>query len=407
MKRKWIGAILLVMVWLMAGCSGSTAEPPTPAEEAESDEPTTQATNTPKPEPTAVPTEIPTIEAEEMMETAEEAEVVEVIESDPSQPIELERISQFNSTSILPALEGDSWEGTLVAASAVVYHDGLFHMLYSDAQDGWPPSAILTGYATSPDGIEWTLVGDEPVFSAADVPYEDYAVNVSMMLLESDGTWVIYFDTVEGDLFGRATAPSPAGPWTADPEPILEPDPGSWDEHGIVSPSVVKVADEYYMYYASFLSEANNPHMAIGMATSADGISWTKYNDPETADPLYQISDPVLEEGPEGSWDFYKVDVPRVVYTPEDGWIMFYRTDKGSNNWNIRSAYGVAISDDGINWQRRQDTPVLAADMSAYFYTVWGSVLLYHEDTYYFWVQSDGNFRGTKVQLATYSGSFR
>ena len=60
-----------------------------------------------------------------------------------------------------------------------------------------------------------------------------------------DGTWVMYLWGVPAEAFSggviyRATAPSPAGPWVADPEPVLPlGEPGAWDDAGLDFPAVV------------------------------------------------------------------------------------------------------------------------------------------------------------------------
>ena len=50
------------------------------------------------------------------------------------------------------------------------------------------------------------------------------------------------------DLY-RATAPEAAGPWTADPAPILRGTAGAWDSQGLDFPSVVHTSTGYLMLY--------------------------------------------------------------------------------------------------------------------------------------------------------------
>ena len=58
------------------------------------------------------------------------------------------------------------------------------------------------------------------------------------------------------------------------------------------------------------------------MATSEDGIEWTRYDNPETTDTLYAESDPLFDPIETGA-DVNFAMQPQVVQT-EDGWQWFY-----------------------------------------------------------------------------------
>jgi predicted GH43/DUF377 family glycosyl hydrolase len=47
---------------------------------------------------------------------------------------------------------------------------------------------------------------------------------------------------------------------------------GAWDKGQVCEPRVVRVHDQYYMFY----THCAGTH-GIGLATSLDGKSWTKY----------------------------------------------------------------------------------------------------------------------------------
>ncbi|WP_455391920.1 LamG-like jellyroll fold domain-containing protein [[Eubacterium] cellulosolvens] len=120
--------------------------------------------------------------------------------------------------------------------------------------------------------------------------------------------------------------------------PILSKGPGStWDVNGVSSPSVLYNGTGYMMWFRGMTSTK----WEIGLATSNDGISWTKYG-----------GNPVLRLGPSGSWDDSYIGAPSVSY---DGNIykMWYQGEK--TNFKI----GYATSTDGINWQKYANNPVL------------------------------------------------
>jgi hypothetical protein len=191
-----------------------------------------------------------------------------------------------------------------------------------------------------------------------------------------DETWVMYVCSVPYigttcDVLYRATAPDPTATWSVDPEPLLEAGVfGDWDYAQIFPNSFIKTDEGYVMYYA------NQTSTGIGMATSPDGITWTKYNDPATTERKYQNSDPVMTKGTGLSWD-RSIGYP-CVRQRDGGWEMFYHGV---------AAIGYASSEDGITWTRFPDNPVLTLkgrdpnpdalvivdDIYYLYYTVMGS----------------------------------
>src|SRR5687767_14449720 len=104
------------------------------------------------------------------------------------------------------------------------------------------------------------------------------------------------------------------------------------------------------MYYAS--NTPNGPAGGIGIATSDDGITWTKYDDPTTGG-AYAESDPIFGAGEEGAWDALSVFQPNVVRT-ENGYVMLYSGIKNPSP----PQRGFAFSEDGLTWTRHTQNPV-------------------------------------------------
>ncbi len=299
------------------------------------------------------------------------------------------------------------WDGTFTDPGTVVVHDGKFHMFRNGFQ-GWPASVEI-GYLTSDDGTTWTEVTPDPVFYTADAPFSVRAALASSALVEDDGTWVLYFylwprafgSSVHLGAIARATAPAPQGPWTMDTELSLSRgSAGEWDDGQLVAPSVIKTDEGYVMYYSGW--GANTASNGIGMATSSDGITWTKYNDPATTEAPYAESDPVFLPSTEaGAWDSERVAQPRVRLTP-DGYVMLYRSSKGADR---DKAYGLAISQDGLHWERVGSSPVFS-DAETNLRGIWYAELEYHNGTYYgyFEIQRGSVFQ-TDIYVGTWTGS--
>ncbi|MBZ0319236.1 MAG: hypothetical protein K8L91_22670 [Anaerolineae bacterium] len=304
----------------------------------------------------------------------------------------------------VPHGESGEWDGTYTDPGTVIFHDGKFHMFRNGFQ-AWPASVEI-GYLTSDDGINWTEVIPDPVFYTADAPFNVEAALASSALVEEDGTWVLYFylwphqfGSTDPSSIARATAPAPEGPWTMDAEISLGPGAAAseWDSGGVSAPSVVKTDDGYLMFYAGFDIGAGG-FGGIGMATSPDGITWTKYDDPATTTAPYAESDPVFLPSPEeGAWDSRVVHQPRVRLTP-DGLVMLYRTFEG-NGRNM--AFGLAISQDGITWERIGTGPVFSSDETN-LRGIWYSELEYRDGTYYGYFEIQRNYQNqTDIYVGT------
>jgi predicted GH43/DUF377 family glycosyl hydrolase len=179
-----------------------------------------------------------------------------------------------------------SWDSFTVEWPWVIRENGEYKMWYS----GGPLLPGSTGYATSPDGIEWTKHPD-PVFEAGTADWEAYAV-VACNISRDNGNFKMWYTGVSTDvLFCVGYATSTDGiSWQRDTinNPVLEPgDPGQWD-NSVYAPRILFIDDIYYMWY----SGNNGVVRQIGLATSTDGISnWAKY-----------AANPVLSPTP-GQWD--------------------------------------------------------------------------------------------------------
>lgn len=292
------------------------------------------------------------------------------------------------------------WDFQFTDPGAVMYYNGKFHM-FRNGFNGWPAS-VQIGYLTSDDGLRWTEVTTEPVMFSKDVPYAKVAALASDALVQADGTWVMYFYTwnslsgtnATGEI-GRATAKEPTGPWIPDAEPVLKAgSKGSWDDLRISAPHVVKTDTGYTMYYSGS-QKSGGIYSSIGMATSADGITWTKYDDPSTTDALYAESDPILTTGDK------RVFIGQPIVQPtQSGWIMLYRTaDRTSNGMKL----GYAISEDGVHWTYDPVNTFWDAKSIPNSDSFWYTAAVYHDGTYYLYIEGSTNQQHTQIYVATYN----
>ncbi len=261
---------------------------------------------------------------------------------------------------------------------AVLEHEGQFHM-FANLFTSFPGVSQVP-HLTSADGLTWTLAQPEPVLTTQGIDIAPTGAHVSTGFVTDDGTWVLIFESLtslEPWRLGRATAPAPEGPWTVDADPILEPgDEGSIDAGGLSWPTVVETDDGYAMYYTA-KREPTGPGV-IAMATSPDGASWTK------------AEEPVLVA--EAEWEDGSLDRPRVARIP-DGLVMVYSgadlTDRG-----------VALSTDGVTWERDGDLPAITQDDFPVDGRCWDASLIYRDGSLHYILEiGSGSASGGGTQL--------
>jgi hypothetical protein len=247
-----------------------------------------------------------------------------------------------------------------VNPGALIEVDGVLHM-FPNSFSTWPGRMRIL-HLTSTDGIGWTVddradaldTNDEGVF-----PMADPGIDVSTGFVTDDGTWVLLFQNVSNlrpwKIF-RMTAPSPRGPWTVEPEPVIDVGAGTaFDATGVQWPWVVRIGDRWAAYYSG-VSGPGRGTGKIGVAFSDDGETWTKHPEPVL----------VATE----SWELRSLDRPRVVATP-DGLVMLYT----ALDLNRRA---LATSSDGITWTKVPGPSIVQDDFPIQGGS-WDSALLYRE----------------------------
>jgi len=166
------------------------------------------------------------------------------------------------------------WENDINRPVVVKRDDG-YHLWYTGQARGH--SQI--GYATSRDGRTWTRASDKPVLSP-DAPWEKAAVMCPHVMWDEAARlyrlWYSGGEQYEPDAIGYATSPD-GRQWTkAESNPIFRADPGSaWEKHKVTACQVVRHGDWFLMFYIGF-RDVN--HAQIGLARSRDGIvDWQRH----------------------------------------------------------------------------------------------------------------------------------
>ncbi|MCK5376244.1 MAG: hypothetical protein KAJ97_04120 [Acidobacteria bacterium] len=140
---------------------------------------------------------------------------------------------------------------------------------------------------------------------------------------------------------GHATSPDGIE-WTIDPDPVLTRGaPGDWDESFVAGAAVIHDGAQFHMWYEG---EDGDGISRAGYATSPDGSVWTEYP-----------GNPVMNEGPPGSWDSRGVS-PRTVIVDGDRYKMWYTAYGQGMFAGTRVFYAESL--DGITWAKH-GSPVL------------------------------------------------
>lgn len=259
-----------------------------------------------------------------------------------------------------------------------VMYDSLskqFTMWY--VSNGWTIS-----YATSKDGKHWHKPAGNPI-----LPIN--GVHTPRVIHDADG-WKMYYSMFNHDpdipgtgAIGLATSED-GTQWTMSDEPIITATPGEWDEDAVSHCAVSYDGKTYYMWYSGSSSGVSK----VGLATSSDGIRWTKFEN----NPVFIPSD--------DGWD--GANCGQSVVTYRNG--KFHMFFLGANrleccSWSI----GYATSPDGINWTRAQSNPVLTSTGSGWESQSMGTAgLVIMNDTLHVWYSAESERTGKwAIGLAT------
>ncbi len=222
----------------------------------------------------------------------------------------------------------------------IIYDEGVYKMWFGNlADDG----ISYVGYATSLDGNIWSRVTSSPVLQPGDGLKWDSQRSGSGPVIKENGVYKMYYHgwSDQNGLWRVGLAYSQDGvSWTKHPDPILS---GTIDgeDARIVANDIIKIDNTYFLYYT--YGSITNTKYKIGLATSTDGVHWNKYS-----------GNPILTATK--NWELPGVGFASVKKVG-DVYKMVYAN---SSNSTI-TGFGMAISNDGINWYKEINNPFFTA----------------------------------------------
>jgi predicted GH43/DUF377 family glycosyl hydrolase len=223
----------------------------------------------------------------------------------------------------------------------IIIENGVYKMWYKNLENNGVGSI---GYAESNNGISWTIIGGGQVIAPGPIGTWDAGMVTPGPVIKEDGIYKMYYsgaiEAHQSGQIGLATSTDGIN-WTKYPQPVITSGSG-WD-YSINSNSLIKIDGTYYLYYHGWEPPDN---FREGLATSTDGINWTPYE-----------GNPILT--PSQSWEGTGTYYGSVIYE-NNSFKMVYM-----NYLTEDMGFGKASSYDGIHWTKDMHNPCFKGSNTA------------------------------------------
>ncbi len=218
-----------------------------------------------------------------------------------------------------------------VTQPQIIVENGIYKMYYFGIVSGARKYVL---YAESSDGLSWHKPFQYPILNPGESgSWDSWAVHPGAVFKDDDNIYKMYYYGYSNQYnqwhIGLATSVDGVN-WIKYPQPVLYATSG-W-EYQIGSSSLIKKDGIYYLYYFG----RSAPNYRIGVATSIDGINFTKY-----------AGNPILTNTV--SWEGTGVIYPSVI-KENSLFKMVYTNSSGTG-------FGMATSTDGLNWIKSEGNP--------------------------------------------------
>lgn len=200
---------------------------------------------------------------------------------------------------------------------------------------------IYVGWGGTSNNYNWTDNPSNPVITGGNNIYDYFGVAQPFVIYD-EGKYKIWFYGDEGSARKHVFyAESVDGiNWNRHPQPVLSPgSSGTWDSWAVHPGAIIKEDNIYKMYYTGFANQYGPWY--IGIATSTDGINWSKK------------PTPILSGG--SGWEF---QIAACYILKHNNLYYLYYIGKNHPQYKI----GLAISSDGVNFTKYSGNPILQND---------------------------------------------
>jgi sucrose-6-phosphate hydrolase SacC (GH32 family) len=259
--------------------------------------------------------------------------------ADEQFPPELVAFEPYQGNPVFAGTGKDTWDRTIRERGYILREGDTWHLWYTghnhNRSDANYRNTMSLGYATSPDGLQWTRHGDNPVF--------DKSWTEDMMVVKHGDTYYMFAEGLHdiahmltstdrvhwrdhGRLDVRQTNGKPLGPGPYGT-------PTVWVQRG-----------RWYLFY-------ERRYLGSRLATSADCKVWTNVQD-----------DPVIPLGPK-AYDKGAVAMNQVV-KHRDRYYAYYHAN-ADPKWHGPWTTNVAVSEDLIHWKKYAKNPIIPTNHSS------------------------------------------
>ena len=234
----------------------------------------------------------------------------------------------FGGNPILSRTNNPSLPNAL-SCGKVLYDNGIYKMWYQAIYNN---AFANIWYAESPDGISWNTIGSSPVLSpGTSGSWDDYSI-VPAVVMKVNNQYRLYYWGVRGltDMVNVGLAISTDGiNWVKNTFPVITAN----SQYYFVGLTDIVIKDSAYFAYFFYGNSRNSTDNKIGMATSFDGINWTMYS----GNPVLTATLP---------WEEGSVYYPTLV-VENNQYRMVY------SSLVQQKAFGLAVSGDGYNFVKQ------------------------------------------------------
>ena len=239
--------------------------------------------------------------------------------ADEQFPPELVDFEPYRGNPVFAGTGKDTWDRTIRERGYILREGGTWHLLYTgynhNRSDANYCDTMSLGYATSPDGLQWTRHGDTYYMFAEGLH------DIAHMLTSADRVhWRDHGRLDVRQSNGRPIGPGPYG-----------------------TPTVWVERDRWYLFY-------ERGDRGIWLATSTDRKVWTNVQD-----------DPVIRMGPE-AYDKQAVAMNQIIKFG-DRYYAYYHAcaHQPWRDWSTN----VAVSTDLVHWIKYPDNPIVSGNKSS------------------------------------------
>lgn len=221
---------------------------------------------------------------------------------------------------------------------------GLYRMWFTSLAHGWGTRGCVST-AISPDGKEWSVFVRNPVLRPGGTDAWDYAFIYAGEVVQTAAGYSMYYSGMNSSgviAIGLATSADGTTWKKYAGNPVLTVGPaGAWDQDKVAYARVQYDGAVYRMWYTGWRGGSGR----AGLATSPDGVTWTKYP-----------GNPILPAGGPGTWDAAFVGPAAVAFSGGRYTMLYYGS---SDPYSDFARIGVAWSQDGVSWTKHVANPVI------------------------------------------------